>query len=89
MAIKTGQAMRDYARSPQREYHVQYSLVHITLKNGQTVDFTITAGPSVLPHLVSESVKTGFISLFNDNDNLAVCVHDIQTIEIRPLDKQP
>jgi hypothetical protein len=62
-----------------------YSLAEIVFNDGAKYEFMVSAGPTVVPHLVKEMKSTGYLTLWNDTDTFCVRADVIKHFALREI----
>ena len=62
-----------------------YSLAELVFLDGTKHEFMVSAGPTVVPHLVKEMKNTGYLTLWNDTDTFCVRADIIKHFALREI----
>lgn len=61
------------------------SVAEITFKDGSRTEFTVNASPAIVPNLVRDMVKTGYLTLWNDSETMSITASEIRSFVIEQL----
>jgi hypothetical protein len=73
------------AEAQARHAQPTYSLAEIVFNDGAKYEFMVSAGPTVVPHLVKEMKNTGYLTLWNDTDTFCVRADVIKHFALREI----
>jgi len=78
---------RDWDLNEYGEQHAKptYSLAEIVFLDGTKHEFMVSAGPTVVPHLIKEMKGTGYLTLWNDTDTFCVRADGIKHFALREI----
>jgi len=68
--------------------YVEYSLAEVQLVSGGMIGITITASPTISKYLLDTMKSTGFLHLFNTEENLMIRASDVRAIKLTKITKE-